>query len=99
MSLGHDDIGRGTPVVLIHAFPLSRQMWAAQRDALAGVCRVITPDLPGFGDSALASNPTVETMADAVAKLLDEKRITEPVILGGLSMGGYVAFAFARKYA
>ena len=56
MSLAHDDIGQGTPVVLLHAFPLSRQMWRPQRDALAARCRLITPDLPGFGDSALSSD-------------------------------------------
>jgi 3-oxoadipate enol-lactonase len=100
MSLAHDDIGQGTPVVLLHAFPFSRRMWAPQRDALKDVCRLITPDLPGFGDSPLSPpNPTVETMADAVAALLDEKGIRDRVILGGLSMGGYVAFAFVRKYA
>ena len=38
-------------------------------------------------------------MADVVAELLDELGVTEPVVLGGLSMGGYVAFAFARKHA
>ena len=100
MSLAHDDAGRGTLVVLLHAFPLSRAMWRPQREALAGACRLITPDLPGFGDSApLGTPPTVETMAEQVAALLDRVAPREKVVLGGLSMGGYVAFAFVRKYA
>jgi pimeloyl-ACP methyl ester carboxylesterase len=100
MSLAHDDAGRGTAVVLLHAFPLSRAMWKGQREALAGACRLITPDLPGFGDSApLGTPPTVDTMAEQVVALLDRIAPREKVILGGLSMGGYVAFAFVRKYA
>ena len=99
MTLVVDDIGSGLPVVLLHAFPLSREMWRPQRGALVGVCRLIRPDLPGFGDSPLLDGPpTVEGMADAVARTLDALGVTGPVVLGGLSMGGYVAFAFVRKY-
>ena len=99
MVLSVDDIGSGQPLVLLHAFPLSRQMWQPQREALADICRLITPDLPGFGDSPLLGDaPTVDGMADAVAETLDSLGLTGPVVLGGLSMGGYVALAFARKY-
>jgi len=79
-------------VVLLHAFPLSSEMWQPQVEALGNGCRIITPDLRGFGDHAGASGSLAE-MADDVAGL-----IREPVVLGGLSMGGYVALAFARKY-
>lgn len=97
MTLPHDDAGSGVPVVLLHAFPLSRALWKPQH-GLADVCRLIAPDLPGFGDSRLPDEtPTVESMADAVAGLLDELGVGRAVV-GGLSMGGYVAFAFARKY-
>jgi pimeloyl-ACP methyl ester carboxylesterase len=99
MSLAHDDLGQGRPVVLLHAFPLSRAMWQPQQD-LARHCRLLLPDLPGFGDSPLLQGtPSVEGMADAVAGWLDERGVRERVVLGGLSMGGYVAFAFVRKYA
>ena len=99
MILEVDDIGSGVPVVLLHAFPLSREMWQPQRGLLADACRLITPDLPGFGGSpSLGDTPGVDGMADAVAETLDSLGVTGPVVLGGLSMGGYVAFAFARKY-
>jgi 3-oxoadipate enol-lactonase len=98
MSLVPDDVGQGNPVVLLHAFPLCRAMWRPQAEALRSTCRLILPDLPGFGDSPVSAHVSMESMADAVAQLLDEKGIREPVVLGGLSMGGYVAFAFARKY-
>ncbi|WP_281199967.1 alpha/beta fold hydrolase [Nonomuraea candida] len=85
--------------MLLHAFPLSSAMWLAQREELAKVCRVITPDLRGFGGSRLGEDePSLDLMADDVARLLDEEGIDRAVI-GGLSMGGYVAMAFCRRHA
>jgi pimeloyl-ACP methyl ester carboxylesterase len=96
----YDDVGRGRPVVLLHAFPFARSLWRPQREALQAHYRVLTPDLRGFGGSApFAGPPSLEVMADDVAGLLDALGVREPVVLGGLSMGGYVALAFARKYA
>ncbi|MEV0348174.1 alpha/beta fold hydrolase [Nonomuraea sp. NPDC050680] len=90
--------GTGLPVVLLHAFPLSSAMWLAQREGLARSCRVITPDLRGFGGSRLGEEePSVEVMADDVARLLDGEGIDRAVV-GGLSMGGYVTMAFCRRH-
>ncbi|MBW8483868.1 alpha/beta fold hydrolase [Actinomadura parmotrematis] len=92
------DVGAGTPLVLLHAFPLSSAMWLAQREGLGGRFRVITPDLRGFGGSVLgAGEPSVETMADDVARLF--RRLGLPrAVLGGLSLGGYVAMALCRRH-
>ena len=99
MQLYNRDVGDGTPLVLLHAFPLSSAMWLAQRESLASRFRVITPDLRGFGGSALGTaEPSVDVMADDVAALLDTKRI-ERAVVGGLSMGGYVTLAFSRRHA
>jgi pimeloyl-ACP methyl ester carboxylesterase len=74
-------------------------MWRPQVEALQGDCRLITPDLRGFGGSrGFDAAPSVETMADDVVALLDELKLPGPVVLGGLSMGGYVALAFARRH-
>ncbi|MFD1540320.1 alpha/beta fold hydrolase [Nonomuraea guangzhouensis] len=90
--------GTGLPVVLLHAFPLSSAMWLAQREGLARSCRVITPDLRGFGGSRLGEEePSVEVMADDVARMLDGEGIDRAVV-GGLSMGGYVTMAFCRRH-
>jgi pimeloyl-ACP methyl ester carboxylesterase len=98
-TMAYDDAGKGLPVVLLHAFPFSRAMWRPQREALQSECRIITPDLRGFGGTAgFDGAPTVERMADDVAELLDALNITDPAVIGGLSMGGYVALAFARRY-
>ncbi len=90
--------GEGLPVVLLHAFPLSSAMWLDQRNDLADTCRVITPDLRGFGGSQLGfDEPSLDVMADDVASLLDRLDLSK-VLLGGLSMGGYVAMAFLRRH-
>lgn len=96
----YDAVGQGKPVVLLHAFPLSRAMWRPQVEALQGECRLLVPDLRGFGGtSPFPGTPSVEAMADDVAALLRALAIVEPVVVGGLSMGGYVALAFARRHA
>ena len=67
---------------------------------LSGEWRVIAPDLPGFGQSeppADAGEPSLDALADSVAGLLEHLGISR-VVLGGLSMGGYTAFVFARRH-
>jgi pimeloyl-ACP methyl ester carboxylesterase len=92
--------GAGTPLVLLHAFPLDGRMWEPQVEALAGSYQVIVPDLRGFGtarDQAV-EEAGMDLLADDVARLLDDRGLDQ-VILGGLSMGGYVALAFVRRHA
>lgn len=99
MSLIYDDKGKGLPVLLLHGFPLSRKMWQPQVDALTkGGYRVITPDLPGFGESSPLSGPASMTAyADAVIGLLDRLGI-EKAVIGGMSMGGYVLLNLVERY-
>ncbi len=99
MEIAYTDTGSGVPLVLLHAFPLSAAMWAGQRDALAGTCRLILPDQRGFGASVPVGTdpPDLDLAADDLRELLDRLRLDQ-VALGGLSMGGYVAMAFLRRY-
>src|SRR6476469_8477398 len=90
-ALAHTDVGRGLPVVLLHAFPLNRTMWEPQIATLFGECRCIVPDLRGFGESPSGGPYTMDRYADDVVALLDALQI-EQAVIGGLSMGGYVAF-------
>jgi pimeloyl-ACP methyl ester carboxylesterase len=92
--------GAGTPVVLLHAFPLDGRMWAPQVEALAGTYEVIVPDLRGFGAAReqAVEEAAMDLLADDVARLLDQRGL-DRVVLGGLSMGGYVALAFLRRHA
>lgn len=87
------------PVVLLHGFPMDGRIWDGQLEGLSDVARVIVPDLPGFGRSASAASPfSMASLADDVHELLGQLDAL-PCVLGGLSMGGYIALAFARKYA
>src|SRR6266508_3706610 len=90
--------GEGTPVVLLHAFPLDSRMWLPQVEALGGY-QAIVPDLRGFGAAreAAVEVTSMDLLADDIAELLDEREL-ERAVLCGLSMGGYVALAFARRH-
>jgi pimeloyl-ACP methyl ester carboxylesterase len=69
-------------------------MWAQQESSVGSTYRVIAPDLRGHGDTPAPDGVyTMDAMAGDVLELLDDLRIHEPVVLGGLSMGGYVALA------
>jgi 3-oxoadipate enol-lactonase len=86
-----------TPLVLLHAFPYDSQMFAEQVAGLGDVANVLTPDLPGFGSEPVIPGVTLELIADRTAVILDRHSILKAVV-GGVSMGGYAAMAFARKY-
>ncbi len=99
MLLAYDDDGPGPVMVLLHGFPLNRSMWKGQATEIGSVYRVISPDLRGFGETAAPDGVyTMDAMADDVIDLLNALQILEPVILGGLSMGGYIALSAVLRY-
>ena len=96
LNIAYTDAGIGRPIVLIHGYPFNRSLWNEQVEALSSTCRVIAPDLRGFGESDAAATATMNEMAHDVAQLMDHLEITQAAI-GGLSMGGYVALAFYKQ--
>jgi pimeloyl-ACP methyl ester carboxylesterase len=90
---------------LIHGFPLDHRLWDAQLAGLSRTMRVIAPDLRGQGQSqglaATSEVPagplTMDQHADDLAALLDHLGIRRAIV-AGLSMGGYIAFAFWRSH-
>jgi 3-oxoadipate enol-lactonase len=97
-EIAYEFFGGGKPLVLIHAFPLDGRMWTDTAQALSSRCRLIVPDMRGFGESDLGGDhPSIADMADDVAALLDSLGI-ERAAVGGLSMGGYVSLAFAARH-
>lgn len=93
------DQGQGPPILFVHGFPLNHTMWQAQLDAFAGSHRVIAPDLRGFGASGVSqATLSMERFADDLDALLNALGVDEPITYCGLSMGGYVAWEFIRKY-
>ena len=97
-ALHFHEKGRGLPLPLIHGFPFSSRMWDRQLDSLSQTARVLTPDLPGFGETPASSSTSVEKLAEDCAALLDALGSSEPAVIGGLSMGGYIALAFVRLF-
>jgi 3-oxoadipate enol-lactonase len=96
-NLAYTDAGTGSPILLVHGFPLDSRVWAAVAGQLAGRYRVICVDLPGFGQSQMGKAFTIESLADTLAKFIDQLKLGK-VLLAGLSMGGYVGKAFADKH-
>src|ERR687894_876326 len=100
MTMSYRDLGEGTsaPLVLLHAFPLNGKMFEPQMAAFSGDRRVVAPDLPGFGRSPRTpAQPDVRYYAEGVRSLLDRLGL-ERMILGGVSMGGYVTFECLKLF-
>ncbi len=97
MNLNVEVIGNGRPFLLLHAFPLNHEMFQAIH--LPGY-KLILPDFPGFGPKGtIDPNFSLEMASDSLKNGLDEiLPPTEKIVLGGVSMGGYWAFEFLRKY-
>lgn len=82
--------GSGEPLVFVHAFPLSSEMWNPQTEYFSGKFRVITYDVRGLGKSKTDNNQfTMETYADDFLSVLNHLNL-DKVIACGLSMGGYI---------
>lgn len=90
--------GAGPPVMLVHGYPLSGALWDDVVPHLASEYRVIVPDLRGHGRSEPTERVTMEEMADDLLAVLDAADEERPVVLVGMSMGGYVALAFCRRH-
>jgi pimeloyl-ACP methyl ester carboxylesterase len=92
-----EEQGTGDPLLLVHGFPFDRRMWRGQIGAFPGL-RLLRPDLRGHGESEAQPPPyTLVDLAEDLRQILDHLAI-ERVLLGGLSMGGYIALAFAGRY-
>jgi pimeloyl-ACP methyl ester carboxylesterase len=93
----YEERGTGTPLVLLHAFPLDHRLYAGQLEELSKWYRVICPDLPGFGQTRWDGPIAMKWVAEQVHGLLKELGAL-PCAIGGCSMGGYATFAFEREY-
>jgi pimeloyl-ACP methyl ester carboxylesterase len=97
VTLAYHESGSGPPLVLLHGFPFDARMWDDQHAGLSDIARVITPDLHGFGRSGSDHPFTMESQADDVHELLSSIGGL-PCVLAGMSMGGYIALAYLKKY-
>ncbi len=97
-KLFYREAGSGLPVLLFHGFPFTSESYWPQLDAPPRGCRLIAVDHRGFGLSERGPGvSTMEELATDGAALLDALKLPSAVI-GGVSMGGYVSLAFAKKF-
>ena len=98
IELAYTRHGEGSPLVLLHGYPLDGSIWSEVVPLLTDKFELLIPDLRGFGESTTVDTPyTMDTFASDVAGLLDHLGI-EKAAIAGHSMGGYVALAFAKLY-
>ena len=105
LNLFYEDRGdhEPEPILFLHGFPFDHSMWRHQLDFFSITQRCIAPDLRGHGGTTDIGKPlgpgevSMELMADDVIALLDHLGVGK-VVVCGLSMGGYIAFALWRKY-
>ena len=91
-----DDIGEGYPLVLVHGYLGSSEMWKFQKDYLKNYFRVIAPALPGFGESyKVKSLNSINTMANIILEYVEEKKINKFNLMGH-SMGGMIVQEIAK---
>lgn len=98
IELAYRRLGKGSPMVLIHGYPLDHSIWDGVASLLENDFDLILPDLRGFGGSSTVDTPySMGDIANDLASLLDFLGI-EKASFAGHSMGGYVALAFAKAY-
>ncbi|BAU53882.1 alpha/beta fold hydrolase [Mucilaginibacter gotjawali] len=98
ITINYKVTGAGMPLVLIHGHPFDHTMWYPQVAALADTCKVITPDLRGYGKSTLPASgkTTFENYATDMLLLLDHLEVGQ-FHLAGLSMGGQIIMEMFRQ--
>jgi pimeloyl-ACP methyl ester carboxylesterase len=96
VTLAHDRIGEGPPLLLIHGTPASRRIWDAVAPRLAEEREVIAVDLPGFGDSPpMPGAVRPRDWVTPVAETLNALGHDAAVSIVGSSMGGWTALELA----
>ncbi len=93
--------GEGSSLILLHGFAETNTVWKNQAESLRGSFKLIIPDIPGSGESALFDSGdehlTVEALAESINSILINEKIEHCILLGH-SMGGYITLSFAEKY-
>lgn len=88
----------GLPIVLIHGFPFSKEMWKPQIDVLKKDYLVLSYDVRGHGASDIGNAQyTIEYLTEDLFKLLDALQLSK-VVAVGLSMGGYIILRAIERH-
>ena len=94
----YDVAGSGSPVVLLHPFPVHHEFWLPVSKYLSYRYRLIMPDLRGHGESGLGYGPaTMEKHAADIARVMSAAGVDRAPLVG-VSIGGYAIFEFWRRF-
>ena len=96
-QLYYEVTGTGPPIIFLHGVCLDHRMWEQQVTYFSKTYTCITVDLRGFGQSSVPTTSPYSFHED-INTLLDSLKITDPVVLIALSMGGRAAVNFALTY-
>lgn len=90
MNISYNDIGEGTPVLLLHGWGSSKEVYGGIIKTLSGRCRLVAPDFPGCGNSDIMDKPwTLDDYSNFVLKFMDAVGLKNPIMMGH-SHGGRV---------
>src|SRR5213594_3915761 len=90
--------GRGAPVILLHGYTQTSRMWRPIIPILAEKFRVIAPDLPGIGDSAIPNGDVDMTTAATRIRALAKSLGADKARVVGHDIGLMVAYAYAAQF-
>jgi 3-oxoadipate enol-lactonase len=91
-------LGEGSPVVLLHPFPVNHEFWLPVAEILSTRYRIVLPDMRGHGDSGVGDGPaTMDKHAADIARVMDDAEIGRAPLVG-VSIGGYALFEFWRRH-
>jgi pimeloyl-ACP methyl ester carboxylesterase len=97
-SIFYSESGEGLPVVFLHGFCETSDIWSGIQNQLSKKFRVITLDLPGFGGSPLLKYEfSLEDVAKEIKNFLESINLNKYVLIGH-SLGGYTALAFSKIF-
>lgn len=89
--------GQGKPVMMVHGFGETGDVWNGMAEKLAATCQLIIPDLPGSGKSDMIDDMSMDGLAEVLHAIIHAENIDRCIMIGH-SMGGYITLAFAEKY-
>lgn len=98
-TLSYDDVGEGEiPIIFLHGYPFSKNMWQAQIEFLKPDYRLIACDIRGFGKSTDEKSAlSVDLFGDDLVLFMDRLHIDKAIICG-LSMGGFIALNAIEQF-
>lgn len=95
-TISFKEYGSGKPVILLHGFPFTNEIWNDFAPALGEKFKVYTPDLPGFGGSEKPTSFSIPEIAHQFNSWIHEKSLEGCVVVGH-SLGGYIALSMADQ--